>query len=106
MKAAERKNHRQFRRSTTSSLSLRGNWRDEHLFALREALELFDAYGAQVQACDREIESLLARLGTRTDPPPAAKRSKRSGRNAPRIDARTLLFRVCGVDLTQIEALI
>ena len=85
--------------------ALRGNWRDEHLFALRQALELFDAYGAQVQACDREIESLLARLGTHTAPPPAAKRTKRSGRNAPRFDARTLLFRMCGVDLTQIEGI-
>ena len=36
--------------------SLQGNWRAEHLFALKQALALFDFYGTQLAECDREIE--------------------------------------------------
>jgi hypothetical protein len=35
--------------------SLRGNWRPEHLFALGQAMALFDAYGEQLAACDRQL---------------------------------------------------
>jgi transposase len=28
--------------------SLQGNWRDEHLFAAKQALALFDAYAGQI----------------------------------------------------------
>ena len=33
--------------------SLQGNWREEHLFALKQAVALYDAYGQQVAECDR-----------------------------------------------------
>jgi transposase len=34
--------------------SLRGNWRTEHLFALKQAVELHDFYAKQIEACDLE----------------------------------------------------
>ena len=39
--------------------SLTGNYRAEHLFVLRQNLELFDTFQRQIQTCDGEIESLL-----------------------------------------------
>lgn len=79
--------------------SLERNWRAEHLFALKQALEPFDFIGAQLTQCDRKIEaqlkSLLAHDGE------LAKGKKRGrARNAPKFDLRTQLFKMCGVDLT------
>ena len=42
--------------------SLQGNWRTEHLFALKQALDMFDFIGAQLAECDREIEQQLQSL--------------------------------------------
>ena len=42
--------------------SLQGNWRAEHLFALKQALAGFDFIGTQLDECDREIEAQLGRL--------------------------------------------
>ncbi|WP_346014399.1 IS110 family RNA-guided transposase [Rubrivivax gelatinosus] len=83
--------------------SLRGNWRDEHLFALRQALDAFDFCGQQLQR-DDEIEAQLDKLHiTRGEPERGKKRSK--ARNAPKFDLRTRLFQMCGVDLTRIDGL-
>ena len=39
--------------------SLEGNWRAEHLFALKQALGAFDFVGTQLTECDLEIEQQL-----------------------------------------------
>ena len=54
------------------AMSLHGNWREEHLFALTQAVELFDAYSQALQRCDVRLESMLGRAEpnqgrTRTD---------------------------------------
>jgi transposase len=36
--------------------ALTGTWREEHLFVLKQSVEMFDFYTRQVQACDEEIE--------------------------------------------------
>ena len=42
--------------------SLRGNWRDEHVFSLKQALELFDEYGKKVAECDELMEQQMIML--------------------------------------------
>ena len=42
--------------------SLQGNWRAEHLFALKQALGAFDFVGKQLTECDFEIEQQLKAL--------------------------------------------
>ena len=49
--------------------SLTGNYRAEHLFVLRQHLELFDTFQQQIQACDTEIECLLHKLAARQRKP-------------------------------------
>ena len=39
--------------------SLHGNWREEHLFTLRQSLELYRTYVKQIATADQKIESLL-----------------------------------------------
>jgi transposase len=88
----------------TIARSLRGTWREEHLFALTQALARHDLLQAQILACDARIGQAVASLardaGDAGDTPPPARRSaSRSSRE------RTLhagLGRVLGVDLTAI----
>ncbi|MEQ6342898.1 MAG: IS110 family transposase, partial [Gammaproteobacteria bacterium] len=84
--------------------SLQGNWRAEHLFALKQALALFDFYGAQLTECDREIEQQLQSLQVHDGEPAKGKKRGRA-RNAPKFDLRTQLFKMCGVDLTRIDGI-
>lgn len=85
--------------------ALQGNWREEHLFVLGQALALFDAYQHQLSECERKLEALLGALARHDDcpPPSAGRRSK--AKNAPSFDLRTWLYRWCGVDLTRIDGL-
>lgn len=85
--------------------SLQGNWRAEHLFALKQALALFDFIGTQLSECDAEIEAQLQRLQVHDGTP--AKGKKRGGRprNAPKFNLRELMFKMCGVDLTRIDGI-
>jgi transposase len=84
--------------------SLQGNWRTEHLFALKQALAAFDFIGVQVAECDRAIEAQLEGL-QRHDGLPAKGKKRGRARNAPTFDLRTQLFRMCGVDLTRIDGI-
>ncbi len=84
--------------------SLQGNWRAEHLFALKQAMDAFDFIGTQLTECDREIEQQLQRLQTHEGEPAKGKQRSRA-RTAPKFDLRTQLFRMCGVDLTRIDGI-
>src|SRR5262249_1363812 len=88
--------------------ALHGNWRAEHLFALRQAIELYDFYHRQLQECDAELATHLQTFADRSAgrelPPRAAKKTKRNA-NEPSFDVRGALFRMCGQDLTVIEGI-
>src|SRR5437660_7617723 len=43
--------------------ALQGTWRAEHLFALRQAIELYDFYHQQMTHCDQQIKAHLATFG-------------------------------------------
>ena len=88
--------------------ALVGNYREEHVFALTQALELYEVYQTKVTACDEQIEAILKRL-KKNAPPPASKllpvRQRTHQPNAPAFDARGALHAILGVDLTQINGL-
>ena len=84
--------------------SLQGNWRAEHLFALRQALGAFDFVGTQLAECDAEIERQMQALKAHDGDPAKGKKRSRA-RNAPKFDLRTQLFQMCGVDLTRIDGI-
>jgi transposase len=105
----------QKKKSTAVKESLRGCWKKEQLFALQQALELWEAYQEKMSACDRELQALLAHLAEPASPqdgggligPVKLARAKVPGRNAPAIErCQELLARLCGGrDVTQIPGL-
>jgi len=84
--------------------SLQGNWRAEHLFALKQALAAFDFVGTQLAECDREIEAQLQILQAHDGVPAQGKKRSRA-RKAPQFDLRTQLFQMCGEGLTRIDGI-
>jgi transposase len=87
--------------------ALHGSWRAEHLFALKQAVELYDFYHQQIAACDRAIETQLKQFEDKSGGqalPPKARRRRR-GDNRPAFEARAALYRMAGVDLTVIEGI-
>ncbi len=90
--------------------ALEGNWRVEHLFALKQAVELYEFYHRKVRECDAEIDAHLKTFADRTDgqllPPPAKRRGRTHGPNVLTFtDARETLYRMAGVDLTVLEGI-
>ena len=86
--------------------ALRGTWEDEHIFALRQAVQSWDHYQQQIAECDRQIQGVLPPHDP--DQPPLArpKTPKRGGVNSPDIPKlREILAQMCGGrDLTQLPA--
>lgn len=93
---------------TTIAKALRGDYRAEHLFTLKQALALYRYYHAQVLDCDREIETHLATFEDKTSAPapaPVGRQRKKPERNQPQFDLRSHLHRILGVDLTALPGL-
>ena len=91
--------------TSTIARSLEGHWREEHIFELAQARELYRVYQGKIAECDRKLEALLEEWDDSGDPrPPLDKpgRSKRA-KNAPAFDVRSHLYRMTGVDLTRID---
>src|SRR6202521_4967660 len=93
----------------TIEKALTGSYRTEHLFALEQALALYDVYQEKAAACDIRIEAVLKELsmgrGHSLDSLPSSGRDRSDQANALAFDARTLLFALLGKDITQINGL-
>jgi len=104
-----RMKHRMVKSSEeTIAKALTGDWREEHLFTLRQALELYDVYQDKIVQCDWQIEQYMTRFAIKADPADlAAKPTKKNkrGKNEPRFDLRSHLYQISGVDLTLIDGI-
>lgn len=90
--------------------ALTGNYRPEHVLVLAQHLALYDAHQHQLTACDAAIQAHLERLAAAAPAPaaplpPARTTRKPTNSNEPAFDVRTPLYRVAGVDLSQIDGL-
>lgn len=85
--------------------ALTGNYRDEHVFALKQPVELYDCYQERIGECDKEIEEAVARLNQEKRPPDERlpkPRHRTKQRHEPDFPIRQALYTLTGVDLTQI----
>jgi transposase len=90
--------------------ALTGNYRAEHLFALKQNFEAYQFLLQQIAECDAAIEALLATLAAKQPRPqaalPAARRPRPPKNHEPRFEIRTPLHRLTGgTDLSQIDSI-
>jgi transposase len=96
--------------------SLEGNWREDMLFELRQAVDAYDFIQQQMAECDQRLQALMAELPARAveaagvaapaaGEPARKRRSRGKQKNVPPFDLRAELQRVCGVDLTSIDGI-
>jgi transposase len=87
--------------------ALYGNWRVEHLFALKQAVTLYEFYHQQLQECDGQLQAHLATFAdqSRGQPRPPRQRRHTKRTNEPVFDVGGALYRMAGVDLTVLEAI-
>ena len=90
--------------------SLHGNWRKELLLVLRQELELYQTYQDKIAECDHELQQHLRSLAPKVDlqtqplgPRPKGKKAPRG--NTPKFDLRSELYRITGVDWSQINGI-
>jgi hypothetical protein len=92
----------------TMCAALVGHYQAEHLFALQQALELYDFYQLRVYPCDTQIEATLKALNI-SEPVPSAPlpnlRLKTQQPNRLNFDARAAIDQLVGTDLTQIHGI-
>ena len=87
----------------TIARSLKGTWREEHLFALAQALERYDFLGAQIEQCEARMDRTLTSLASDTDLAETAAPLLGAPGRATRARGRRLALRAAlGVDLTAI----
>jgi transposase len=92
----------------TIRAALMGNYQPEHVFALQQALAIYDFYQARIDECDAQIERTLTTLAQNTSAPlePIGKARHRTQQaNALNFEVRSVLYRLAGVDLTQIHGI-
>ncbi len=93
----------------TIAKALEGTYQPEHIFSLKQAIELFDFYQQQISDCDQQIadylRSLESKINTETHPIKPPRLKKKNRRNAPGFDCRHEAYRISGVDLTQIDGI-
>ena len=92
----------------TIKKSLEGNYRNEHIFTLKQALELYDIYQDKIKACDLEIEKKLSNFESKLEKDKKNNKSevkKSHSKNKLSFDASSHLIRITGVDLTAIPGI-
>jgi hypothetical protein len=89
--------------------SLEGNWRPELLFVVGQNLDLYDVYLDEIQKCDKQIETHMNSMKSKIDPAtkkmPDSRHGHKKRKHGPQFDLRQHLYRLAGVDLTQIDGL-
>jgi len=80
----------------TIARSLHGNFRPEHLFSLKQAVDLYGFYQKQIAECDQAILAQLATFDVASDSDNGSK---------PPTTIEEALQRMSGVDLTKIDGI-
>lgn len=94
----------------TVAKSLEGDYRAEHLFALKQSLCGFRFYQRLIREVDEELKAAMAQLpraeGAPDEMPPRTKKCfYQKANNEPAFDLKAELFRIAGVDLTDVPGI-
>ncbi|OUC13869.1 MAG: IS110 family transposase [Alkalinema sp. CACIAM 70d] len=100
--------HERVRKSEVEiAAALSGDYRAEHVFVLAQELALYEHYQQQIADCDAQIETYLNQLPTQLPPEQVGEpvASRQRPQNQPSFDLKHHLYRISGVDFTEIDGL-
>jgi transposase len=96
--------HRRIKASEADVVkALTGNWREEHLFVLKQALGVYDDIGRHLAECDVRLDQLLDARATKALD--IGKLPRQGSKSRVEHDVRQRLADWAGVDLTRINGL-
>jgi transposase len=88
--------------------ALSGHYREDHLFTLKQALDLYDIFQMKIKECDQKIQECLSRFASNGSPTDIAVKQGKSikrRKNQPHFDLAAELYRVTGVDMTSVDGI-
>lgn len=90
------------------ALSLEGNFNEQKIFVLKQAVELYDTYTQKMMELDVQSEKVFKTFARKVDvtsmPVKELARSlQKRKKNAPHYDLRSQLYQIAGVDLTRVN---
>jgi transposase len=100
-KLAEYRDRRIKSSKQTLIKSLQGNWREEQIFNLQLAYEHYCFLQAQLQKCDKESEQVIAQMGADKQQEIELPNDRKQ-KNQPNFNVKDYLYKVLGVDVTEI----
>jgi transposase len=91
----------------TISKALRGHWREDHIFSLRQAYELYLEYQRRIADVEAKITAHVATFEDKSGgaPQPTGVKDRGRKRNAEDRQMRQALFRMTGVDVMSIDGI-
>ena len=91
----------------TIAKALGGNYREEHLFSLKQEYDLYKYYQTKIEECDKQIEQFYQTVSSKIDPKkkPLDKGKSNHKKSNPKFNLREELYRMTGTDLTKIPGL-
>lgn len=84
--------------------SLEGNYEEEHVFALKQALELYDFYHEKIEECNNKIEKLMKSMKSENNKE-ISESKKEYGKHVFTFDVKGELERILGIDITKIPGI-
>jgi transposase len=109
MAIAKLRNKRCSRSLRQMADELTGNWREDHLFNLQQALAIYDFISERIAIYEKKIERVLQGLACGTDlgpaPEPTCPNKKKLMRARGQEPLRQALYGTCKADLTTIDGI-
>ena len=88
--------------------ALQGSYLDQHLFSLRQALQLYDTFSDMIVECEHKLEELYETFTPSEyceETLPTTGKPHRKGRKDPDKSLRLHLYHLCGVDITEVDGI-
>ncbi|WP_341819381.1 IS110 family transposase [Wolbachia endosymbiont (group A) of Brachyopa scutellaris] len=91
---------------STIAKALAGDYREEHLFTLKQEFELYNIYQEKIAECDRNIEAYYKTLETKPGESKQLSKEKNKHRKSkPNFALHEELHRITGMDFTKVPGL-
>jgi transposase len=106
---AELRNERIKNSKSTIAKALRGDYRKEHLFTLKQEFDLYNIYQEKIAECDKSIEDYYKAFETKADESKKydeiKSKPKNRSKNKMNFPLHEELYRILGIDFTEIPGL-